>query len=106
MPDMLQQVSMGEAVLNVTTANECFWRHPGVVYRRIPDAPTTEAGLVVLRCVEDRRPQPPLDAFTRIATRTARERIHLVPGATAADQSGAAHAHGIPRTRVTAERAS
>lgn len=77
MPEMLVSVASGVGSAVVTSANERFWRHPGVAYVPV-DGPDRVGNAVVLRAGEDR---PAVLALAAVAERLAVEAPVLVPGA-------------------------
>jgi len=81
MPELLMRVALGEGLITVTTANERFWPHPQIVYRPMPEAPTTDM-LLISNVAPDDRPRPVLEHLYTVASAVARElTTALVPGA-------------------------
>jgi hypothetical protein len=86
MADGLAAIASDSSFITVTTATERFFRHPGVVFRLVPDAPPTET---VIATPTNRSKSALAESLLALAPAVARSLIGLVPGATAVPEGPA-----------------
>jgi DNA-binding transcriptional LysR family regulator len=79
MTDGLATIAAGSTFLTVTTATQRFYRHPGVVFRPVLDAPATQTVIGTRRSPTGRPAL--LRSLVSLAPAVARSLIALVPGA-------------------------
>ena len=87
MTDGLATIAAGSTFLTVTTATQRFYRHPGVVFRPLPDAPATQTVIAIRRSPS--AGSPLLRSLVTLAPVIARSLIELVPGASVPSDEGA-----------------
>jgi DNA-binding transcriptional LysR family regulator len=81
MADGLADIARDRSYLTVTTATERFFKHPGVVFRPVPDAVPTFTSVITLPSNSLEERGGVIESFVSTAAAVARELACLVPGA-------------------------
>jgi DNA-binding transcriptional LysR family regulator len=81
MADGLADIARDRSYMTVTTATERFFKHPGVVFRPVPDAVPTFTGVMTVPPAAREERGGLIESFVSTAGAVASELACLVPGA-------------------------